>query len=80
VLDETVTLVVSDHGGHGRSHGTDCDEDMTIPWILHGPGVRPGTALDGGIRIYDTCPTLAHLLGLPASPAWDGRVVDEALH
>jgi predicted AlkP superfamily pyrophosphatase or phosphodiesterase len=76
---ETVSLIVSDHGGHARTHGTEHDDDMLIPWILHGPGVRTGIELTGEIRIYDTCVTLASLMGLPQSPAWEGRVVDEAL-
>lgn len=76
--EETVTLVVSDHGGHGRSHGTDAPEDMTIPWILHGPGVRRGVRLTDPVRVFDTCPTLAHCLGIPACREWDGRVVREA--
>jgi len=77
--DGTVTLVVSDHGGHGRTHGTDCPEDMTIPWILHGPGVRQGHEIQASPRIFDTCPTLARLLGLPHCREWDGRVIEEAL-
>lgn len=77
--EETTTLVLSDHGGHERTHGTEMDEDMLIPWVLHGPGVRSGYAIDGPVRIYDTCVTLAHILGLKPSPEWDGRVVNEAL-
>lgn len=77
--DETTSLVLSDHGGHGRTHGTDMDEDMTIPWILHGPGVRRGYAIESQVRIYDTCVTLAHILGLTPSSEWDGRVISEAL-
>jgi predicted AlkP superfamily pyrophosphatase or phosphodiesterase len=73
------TLVLSDHGGHERTHGTDRYEDMTIPWILHGPTVRQGHTLTEPVRIYDTCPTVAHLLHLKPSPEWDGRVVTEAL-
>jgi predicted AlkP superfamily pyrophosphatase or phosphodiesterase len=76
---ETVTLVTSDHGGHERSHGTDMDEDILVPWVLHGPGVRAGHTLDGAVRIYDTCVTLAHVLGLKPSREWEGRVVEEAL-
>lgn len=77
--ERTVTLVLSDHGGHGRSHGTECDEDMTVPWILSGPGVAKGRQVDAPIVLWDTCTTLAHLLGLPQDPEWDGRVVREAL-
>jgi predicted AlkP superfamily pyrophosphatase or phosphodiesterase len=55
-LENTTILVTSDHGGHERTHGTDCDEDMTVPWILSGAGVRPGHQIAGPVRIYDTCP------------------------
>ena len=75
---ETTTLVLSDHGGHERSHGTDRDEDMLIPWILHGPGVKSGYQIEAPVFIYDTCVTLAHVLGCTPSPEWDGRVISEA--
>jgi predicted AlkP superfamily pyrophosphatase or phosphodiesterase len=76
---ETTTLVLSDHGGHERTHGTDRDEDMLIPWVLHGPTVRPGHAITGPVHIYDTCVTLAHVLGIEPAPEWEGRVISEAL-
>lgn len=72
-------LVQSDHGGHGRSHGTDSPEDMTIPWILSGAGIRQGVALQTPVRIFDTCLTLAALLDLPLARAWDGKIITEAL-
>jgi predicted AlkP superfamily pyrophosphatase or phosphodiesterase len=77
--DSCAVLVQSDHGGHDRSHGTDRDEDMLIPWILSGAGVRRGVELKETVRIFDTCPTLAYLLGVPSAPEWDGRVITEAL-
>lgn len=76
---QTTVLIQSDHGGHDRSHGTDLPEDMTIPWILSGARVRAGKVLDTPVRIYDTCSTLAALLGLPLAREWEGRVVEEAL-
>jgi arylsulfatase A-like enzyme len=75
---ETTVLLLSDHGGHGRSHGTDMEEDMRIPWVIAGPGIRAGHRLNGEVRIYDTCVTLAHVLGLERSTEWDGRVVGDA--
>jgi predicted AlkP superfamily pyrophosphatase or phosphodiesterase len=74
----TTTLVLSDHGGHDRTHGTDRDEDMLIPWVLHGPGIRAGYEIREAVRIYDTCVTLAHVLGLTPSREWEGREVREA--
>jgi arylsulfatase A-like enzyme len=76
---EPVVMLLSDHGGHDRSHGTEAPEDMTIPWILAGPGIRRTELAPGSVRIYDTCTTVAALLGLPQAREWDGRIVTEAL-
>jgi predicted AlkP superfamily pyrophosphatase or phosphodiesterase len=77
-LPEGRTVVLqSDHGGHDRTHGTDAPEDMTIPWLVSGPGIRQGEPLNGNISLLDTAPTLAHLLGLSPHPQWEGRVVEE---
>lgn len=72
-------LVTSDHGGHEQSHGTEMDEDMLVPWVLWGAGVRSGYAIEGEVELRDTCTTLAHLLGLPRSSEWEGKVINEAL-
>jgi predicted AlkP superfamily pyrophosphatase or phosphodiesterase len=71
-------LVQADHGGHDRSHGSDIPEDILIPWILAGPGVIAGRALQSPVSLLDTAPTLARLLGLAAHAEWEGRVVAEA--
>jgi predicted AlkP superfamily pyrophosphatase or phosphodiesterase len=76
--ENTTTLLISDHGGHDRTHGTDSPEDMTIPWVLHGPTILPGQKLSTSVNIYDTCVTLAHILGLPPSREWEGKVITEA--
>ncbi len=78
-LEKARVMALSDHGGHGRSHGTDCDEDMLIPWIVAGPGIRHGFEITDPVGICDTCTTAAHLLGLPLHPTWEGRVVSEVL-
>ncbi|MFZ4506938.1 MAG: alkaline phosphatase family protein [Fimbriimonas sp.] len=64
-------IIQSDHGGHDRSHGTTMPEDMTIPWILAGDGIE-AKSLEG-VTILDTAPSLAHLLGVPAPPVWEGQ-------
>lgn len=79
MADDTAILVTSDHGGHQHGHGEDCPEDMTIPWVLSGPGVRQGANLNGNIRIFDNPPTIARLLGLSIPQEWQGRVIEEAL-
>jgi predicted AlkP superfamily pyrophosphatase or phosphodiesterase len=77
-LPEGARIVVqSDHGGHDRSHGTEQPEDMTIPWLAAGPGVRAGHTIGAPVSLLDTAPTVARLLGAPPAPEWEGRVVEE---
>ena len=78
LLAETACLLLADHGGHGKVHGTACAEDLRIPWLLSGPGVRRGYDLPCAVNIIDTAPTVAYLLGLPQPEVWEGRVVTEA--
>lgn len=75
--DETLIIVTADHGGSGTGHGSDYPEDMTIPWIVSGPGVQPGR-LTYPVNTMDTAATAAFVLGLPIPPEWDGVPVYEA--
>jgi predicted AlkP superfamily pyrophosphatase or phosphodiesterase len=74
--DHTVVLT-SDHGGHDRSHGADIPEDMTVPWIAAGPGIRMGHVLRSPVSLLDTAPTIARMLGLKSHNDWEGRCLDE---
>jgi len=79
LLESTAILVQADHGGHDRKHGQPIPEDMTIPWILAGPGIKRGLRLQNPVSILDSAPTMAHLLGLEIPATWEGKVVQEAL-
>jgi arylsulfatase A-like enzyme len=68
-------IVTADHGGHGRTHGTEAKEDVTIPWITWGKGVEAGTVLPEGIRTFDTAATALRLLGVDLPAAHAGRPV-----
>ena len=74
----TTVIFTSDHGGNGRDHLSTADVDMTIPWMIAGPGVRAGRVLSGGIDIKDTAATAARVLGLRLPEGTPSRVVDEA--
>lgn len=75
--ETTLIIVTADHGGHNTTHGSSLPEDMTIPWIAAGPGIRAG-ALTTAVNTTDTAATVAWALGLPIPPEWDGMPVLEA--
>jgi predicted AlkP superfamily pyrophosphatase or phosphodiesterase len=76
--DQYTLLVNSDHGGHDKSHGTNSPEDMTIVWLLNGPGVKQNHPVAMPVTLLDNPPTIAHVLGLNSPSAWDGQPVLEA--
>ncbi|MCB1055732.1 MAG: alkaline phosphatase family protein [Acidobacteria bacterium] len=52
--------------------------EMHAIFYVAGPGVAPGVTLHD-VRHIDVAPTLSHLIGIPAPPCSEGRVLDEAL-
>lgn len=68
--EEYHTLVTADHGGHGRSHGVNCPEDMTIPMFFWGKPFKGGKEM-GDLSLLDLAPTIASILGLAPSREWE---------
>lgn len=78
-LTQDAIVVTADHGHTNRGgHGGIEPEVMTVPLILAGAGVRPGTNADDA-RLVDVAPTVATLLGIPAPGHGLGRTLDELL-
>ncbi len=72
-LGDLYTIILtSDHGGHDRSHGTDMDEDMTIPMFFVGKEFTPGKVLEN-VSILDLAPTVAAIMDVPQAPEWEGK-------
>lgn len=79
MTDDAVMVLQADHGGHERNHGSDSPEDMTIPWMLYGAGVKKGYAITRPVSLLDTAPTIAHILNIKRPKEWEGTPVEEAL-
>ncbi len=75
--ETTLVIVTADHGGHDTTHGTDSLEDMTIPWVISGPGVI-SQELSIPIHTMDTAATAAFMLNLVRPAEWDGLPVLQA--
>jgi predicted AlkP superfamily pyrophosphatase or phosphodiesterase len=74
---DSIVLLQSDHGGHERTHGTAMPEDMTIPWMISGVGIRRDYAIQSAVSLLDSAPTLAYCLGIPQPSQWEGRIIEE---
>lgn len=83
LLDSTLIIVSSDHGGAGKKHGRDDPRSRIIPWIAAGPGVRRNVDLtlyaDLNVRTEDTFATTCALLGIVVPGPIDGRPVSQIL-
>ena len=77
LMDRYFILVQSDHGGHGKTHGTGMPEDLTIPWIAAGANIGHPGEIREPVRIFDTAPTLARVLELPLSEDWEGQPISQ---
>jgi arylsulfatase A-like enzyme len=72
-LSEDYTVVVlADHGGHDRIHGTTEDSDMTIPVFIKGKDFEGAKSIDG-VNIIDIAPTICKVLGVKADKEWEGK-------
>ena len=82
-LDDTLVIVVADHGEmlgeHGElTHGFFIYEAATrIPLIVSGPGV-PAAVIADQVRIVDVMPTALSLLGDPGADGGAGHEPDAA--
>ncbi len=74
-ISKDYTLILTaDHGGHGRAHGSDMPEDMTIPIFCVGPRFEKGVEYPGG-SIKDIAPTVAKLLETAPAKEWEGKAM-----
>jgi predicted AlkP superfamily pyrophosphatase or phosphodiesterase len=92
LADSSVIILTADHGGHTLTaeqqkanpaaakgtHGLAIPEDLTIPWIAWGKGVKPHSTIPSPIGTCDTAATALWLLGVPVPAGWDGTPVTSA--
>lgn len=62
----------------GGTHGSPSPEDVEIPWIAWGKGVKKHYAITAPVVIYDTAATAIWLLGIDVPEGFWGRPVASA--
>lgn len=72
--DEYSIIIMSDHGGHDRSHGSTMPEDMIIPLFFYGKDFMAGE-LTQELSLLNIAPTIAKLMGIEPDRDWEGSSV-----
>ncbi len=80
IADESVVIISADHGGHDKGHSKGLPEDMAIPWIAYGEGVKKDFTITEPVGTCDTTATALWLLGVKPLPAITGAPVTSAFN
>ncbi len=78
IAGSSVVIMSADHGGHDKTHGSNSPEDMNIPWIAWGKGVKKNFTITAPVKTYDTAATALWLLDRPIPADFDGKPVTSA--
>ena len=78
IYDKTTFIISADHGGIGYGHGGETLDEIEIPFIIFGKGIKKNYLIRNQVYIYDNAATAALLLGLNQPQAWIGRPVKTA--
>ena len=87
LMDRSVIILTADHGGHDAkdkegktigAHDTGIAEDVIIPWVAWGKGVKHKFTVTEPVLIYDTAATALWLLGVQLPENFWGRPVTSA--
>ncbi len=84
-LGNTYIVFASDNGFHLGQHRlpagkqTAFDEDIHVPLVIRGPGIKPGRKVNSMVREVDLAPTFAALAGVTPPSFVDGRSFVAAL-
>jgi len=76
-LDNTYILYTADHGMAIGRHGLQGKQNLyqhtwRVPFIVKGPGVSPGSRVEGNIYLLDVLATLCDLAGIEAPETNEG--------
>lgn len=70
--DQYSIIVMADHGGHDRSHGTEMPEDMTVPLFCYGNDFIPGKTIEKA-SLLDIAPTIGQIMKIGCDGEWEGN-------
>lgn len=77
IYESTLFILTADHGGINKGHGGKTMQEMQIPFIASGAGIKLGHRITASVMQFDTAATLAYIFGVTPPQVWIGRPVTE---
>lgn len=77
IAEETIIMVVADHGGIEKGHGGKNLMEVQTPLVVKGPGIKVNHEIKDVIMDYDYAITVAKILGITPHDAWRGQVIKD---
>ena len=77
-IEKMIILIVADHGGLEKKHGGSSPDEMIIPFIIYGKGVKKGYEIKHPVFNYDLAPTVAWLFGFQLNDWISGKPLIDA--
>ena len=74
LFEDSHLMFITDHGGIGNGHGGTTPEEMTVPWVISGPGIKKGFTIEEPNNTVNTASTVLRLFGLEQPLCWTGEV------
>lgn len=75
IMDETVIVVVADHGGINKGHGGTTMDEMHTPLLFYGKGIKKNFLITQSTMVYDVASTVAYMLNIKQPQAWIARPI-----
>ncbi|WP_191967861.1 alkaline phosphatase family protein [Rhizosphaericola mali] len=75
---KTMIMIVADHGGIGMGHGGNSEQEVRVPMILSGYGIKKNYLVQEQVLNYDVAPTIAYALNVQPPYVWTGRPIKAA--
>lgn len=75
MIEETIFIITSDHGGINKGHGGKTMEEMETPYIISGKGIKKGHIITESVMQYDVASTIADIFRLEQPQVWIGRSI-----
>ena len=74
MYEDSHIMFITDHGGIGKKHGGVSPEEMIVPWVISGPGIKKGFVIEEPNNTVNTASTVIRLFGAEQPLCWTGEV------